>query len=166
MPPLPEDEDQPRRRPRLGFEDEAGERLGWDGDRIDRPGSRVRAADAVAGPAIALMVVGGLAVALALLGLAAHLAGVALLPLPAGREATDQMVEAVTGVVGAVLLLCWGGIVLSGAILMKGLKAYGYAMATSIIAMLPCGVCCLLGLPFGIWSLVVLSRPEVRNAFG
>jgi hypothetical protein len=49
--------------------------------------------------------------------------------------------------------------------MMKQLKNYGLAMTGSIIAMLPCSVCCLLGLPFGIWSLVVLNNPEVKEAF-
>jgi len=38
-------------------------------------------------------------------------------------------------------------------------------MAGSIVAMVPCNICCLLGLPFGIWALVVIVRPEVKDAF-
>jgi hypothetical protein len=39
-------------------------------------------------------------------------------------------------------------------------------MAASIIAMIPCvSPCCLLGLPIGIWALVVLMKPEVKSAF-
>ena len=53
-----------------------------------------------------------------------------------------------------------------GAWQMLRLRSYGSAIAGSILAMLnfqEC--CCLLGIPFGIWSLVVLSRPGVRDAF-
>ena len=43
-------------------------------------------------------------------------------------------------------------------------EAYGAALVASILAMLvPPGN--LLGFPIGIWSLVVLARPEVREAF-
>jgi hypothetical protein len=57
-------------------------------------------------------------------------------------------------------------VVLIGAIKMKGLENYGFAMAASIIALIPCvSPCCLLGIPFGIWSLVVLSDPIVKSSF-
>jgi hypothetical protein len=47
---------------------------------------------------------------------------------------------------------------------MMRLEAYGAALLASIFAMLvPPGN--LLGFPIGIWSLVVLARPEVREAF-
>jgi hypothetical protein len=38
-------------------------------------------------------------------------------------------------------------------------------MVASIFAMLPCNPCCLLGLPIGIWALVVLSNEDVKDAF-
>ena len=48
---------------------------------------------------------------------------------------------------------------------MKRLQAYGLAIAASILAMIvaPCN---LIGLPIGIWALVVLSQRDVRAAFG
>ena len=56
--------------------------------------------------------------------------------------------------------------ILFGALKMKKLESYGLAMAASIIAMIPCfSPCCLLGLPIGIWAVVVLSKPEVKSAF-
>jgi hypothetical protein len=27
------------------------------------------------------------------------------------------------------------------------------------------GPCCIVGIPFGIWAIVVLSKPEVKRAF-
>jgi hypothetical protein len=34
------------------------------------------------------------------------------------------------------------------------------------MALIPClGPCYILGIPAGIWALVVLARPEVREAF-
>jgi hypothetical protein len=53
-----------------------------------------------------------------------------------------------------------------GAFQMMKLRNYGFAIAAAIIACIPCyGSCCCVGLPFGIWSLVLLNRPEVKSAF-
>jgi hypothetical protein len=39
-------------------------------------------------------------------------------------------------------------------------------MTASVIAMIPCiSPCCIVGLPIGIWAMVVLSKPEVKSAF-
>jgi hypothetical protein len=39
-------------------------------------------------------------------------------------------------------------------------------MTASILALAPCiSPCCLVGLPIGIWALVVLSKPEVKSSF-
>lgn len=49
---------------------------------------------------------------------------------------------------------------------MKELDQWGICVAASILAMVPCiSPCCIVGLPVGIWSLVVLTRPEVKAAF-
>jgi hypothetical protein len=49
---------------------------------------------------------------------------------------------------------------------MKRLESHGLAVTASILAMLPCtSPCCIIGLPLGIWALVVLSKPEVKSAF-
>ncbi|MFV1963893.1 MAG: serine/threonine-protein kinase [Pirellulaceae bacterium] len=39
-------------------------------------------------------------------------------------------------------------------------------LAVSVLSMLPLGLSFVVGLPAGIWSLIVLSRPEVVQAFG
>jgi hypothetical protein len=39
-------------------------------------------------------------------------------------------------------------------------------MSTAIMALIPLmAYCYLLSLPFGIWAIVVLRRPDVRDAF-
>ncbi|MBM3891311.1 MAG: serine/threonine protein kinase, partial [Verrucomicrobia bacterium] len=53
-------------------------------------------------------------------------------------------------------------LIMVGAQKMKRLESYGWAVTASIIAILGGGI----GLPFGIWALVVLIRPEVKAAFG
>ena len=57
------------------------------------------------------------------------------------------------------------GLIFYGANEMKNLRNYNLAMAASVVAMLPCGYCCCVGLAVGIWSLVVLMKPEVKAAF-
>ena len=59
-----------------------------------------------------------------------------------------------------------GLIVLAGAISMMQLRWYPLAIIASVLAMIPVvSPCCLLGLPFGIWSLIVLMQPDVRQSF-
>jgi amino acid transporter len=54
-------------------------------------------------------------------------------------------------------------VILGGVRLMK-LSGPVLPIISSVLAMIPCtvGLCCLLGLPAGIWALVVINRPEVR----
>jgi phage FluMu protein Com len=71
-------------------------------------------------------------------------------------------IATVFGVIGLIMSI----LLLIGAIKMKALENYGLAMTASIIAMIPCtSPCCFLGLPFGIWALVVLSDPVVKASF-
>ncbi len=56
--------------------------------------------------------------------------------------------------------------IIYAALKMKDLKQWNLAVVASILAMLPCiSPCCIIGLPIGIWSLVVLMRPDVKAAF-
>lgn len=127
------------------------------------------AAAKVSGPAIGLIVT-------AILGLLANVVGL-LWQLVAGKAAappqgmTQQMeqifkVYAAFGMVSSFIAIALAVLILIGALKMKKLEGYGLAMTASIVAMIPCiSPCCLLGLPIGIWSLVVLSKPEVKSAF-
>ena len=58
-----------------------------------------------------------------------------------------------------------GILVILGAAKMLRLKSYGLAVATGILALLPCTLGFPVGLVMGIWALVVLRRPEVQAAF-
>ena len=82
------------------------------------------------------------------------------------KEAWANMFSGTIGVVSGVIALLLSGLIFFGAMKMKKLESYGLAMTASIIAMIPCfSPCCLIGLPIGIWALVVLSKPEVKSAF-
>lgn len=54
--------------------------------------------------------------------------------------------------------------IITGASKMKQLESYRQALLISIIGLVPC-TCCIVGLPIGIWSLVVINSPEVRSYF-
>jgi predicted Ser/Thr protein kinase/outer membrane lipoprotein-sorting protein len=63
--------------------------------------------------------------------------------------------------VAASWLILLTTLITVGALKMKRLESYGWAIAASIIAIIGGAI----GLPFGIWALVVLSQPDVRAAF-
>jgi hypothetical protein len=58
-----------------------------------------------------------------------------------------------------------GGTIILGALQMKNLDNLTFAITASIVAMLPCHYCCLIGIPFGIWALIVLNQTDVKSAF-
>jgi predicted Zn finger-like uncharacterized protein len=154
-----EDEVRPRRRARYEDQDDAR--------------SAVRSL--VLPPAICMLVYGILVVVLELLILVGNLLR--------GKEAVKQeaaqfqfgpqQVDAQTletawpfilGLVGVLALI--GLLVAFSGIQMMRFKTYGLALTGSIVAMLifyPC--CCVLGLPVGIWSIIILSRQDVKSAF-
>ena len=68
-------------------------------------------------------------------------------------------------VVPSLLGIATGVLIILGALKMKNLQSYGLAMTASILAMLPCTYAFLIGIPMGIWALVVLTKPEVKAAF-
>lgn len=55
--------------------------------------------------------------------------------------------------------------IMIGAVSMLRLKWYPIALGGTILALLPCGPCCILSLPFGLWGLMVISDITVRSAF-
>lgn len=126
------------------------------------------AARMVAGPAIGLIVVASVALALVLLNLVLTVSGANTFQMEKFGGQAPEIVKFMQGpgaIIGVVIGLVIYGLVLFGAIKMKKLESYGLAMTASILALLPCSACCLVGLPFGIWALVVLSKPEVKSAF-
>ena len=125
------------------------------------------AAERVKGPAIGLIAVAVLGALLQITSLILHLAGASIMAnsrMP--NQAWANMFSGTIGVVSGVIGLLVSGVIFFGATKMKNLESYGLAMAASIIAMIPCfSPCCLLGLPIGIWAVVILSKPEVKSAF-
>lgn len=123
------------------------------------------AAQKVSAPATALMIAGGLGVAMQLLSSAGNLLGVGAGAFQQ-RQAMGMLLTGGANVAMSLIGIVVGGLVVYGAVKMKNLENHGLSMAAAIIAMIPCiSPCCVLGLPFGIWAIVVLSDPSVKAAF-
>jgi len=130
------------------------------------PGA-ANAVDQVSGPAIGLIVVACLSLAVALLNLILNLTMTSLFPMPADGPSPEIMkfAQGIGGIIGAGVAFAIYGTMLFGAIKMKKLQSYGLAMTAAILGLLPCSICCLAGLPIGIWALVALNKPGVKSAF-
>lgn len=142
------------------------------GAAVSDEAGRARALQMVAGPAIGLIIVGALGIFLSLLSVVMNLANSGENPLlngAAGNPQVAQILQTFSGTVGiladVVEGLAWVGVLL-GALKLRNLKNFGFCMAASIIAMIPCLCpCCVAGLPIGIWALVVMNKPEVKPFF-
>jgi hypothetical protein len=146
------------------------------------------AASKVSGPAIALIVVGVVYVLMALFGLANSTRMLMAGPGEVESQLTEEqrqqfeqlksqgidimkIVQAGGGTMGlvfSILHAAVAGAIIVGAQKMKNLQSRGMAMTAAILAMIPCltpSVCCILGLPMGIWALVTLNDPVVKSSF-
>jgi hypothetical protein len=125
-------------------------------------------ADRVKGPAIAVIIAMALGILAALAGLVFNMLGVAL-PQPAeiaDEQQTWIAIQGTVGVISSIVGMIVAVVVIIGCVRMMKLQSYGFALTAMILAMIPCiSPCCLLGLPFGIWGVVVLSDQHVKTAF-
>jgi len=84
-----------------------------------------------------------------------------------GAEWLAPLMSGTIGIITSLIGIAVGAFIIYAMLQMRALKSHGMVMAATILAMIPCiSPCCILGLPFGIWSLVVLLKPEVKAAFG
>jgi hypothetical protein len=82
-----------------------------------------------------------------------------------GRNATSEQANAVLAIVLFLSMATATVAALFGGLSMLKLQNRLVAMAGSIAIMPGTCFCCLLGFPMGVWSLLVLMRPEVKAAF-
>jgi hypothetical protein len=160
--PGPDDDDRPR-RPRDDYEDED--------DRPRRRRRRTRedviddARRAVHLPGLLSAIVCLLAIAYHAVDLAVTLANPQLLknnPLMFGQPPPPP--EQIVAVKAFVFL--YALVAAAGSFAMMRLKARPFAMTAMAMQLVPClGPCCLLTLPLGIWGLVVLNNPDVKDGF-
>lgn len=127
----------------------------------------------VKGPAIAMLVNGALIALFSLFGTLQHLLGKKpeMPPMPPEVPPwVPEFIQTMQGPVGLaanIFSVLVGAFIILGSIKMMKLQSRGLAVATAVVSMIPCltGCCCILGLPFGIWAMVVLNKPEVKSSF-
>jgi len=133
--------------------------------RIAMPPS-APALERVSGPAMALIVMGAIGALFAVGGALFNLLAAGLGIGEQDGELLPFAVGAGLQVVGALVGLAKSGVMIYGGLQMKNLQSHSLAMTAAILAVIPCiSSCCCLEIPFGIWALMVLNEPEVRNAF-
>jgi hypothetical protein len=88
---------------------------------------------------------------------------------PSAPEFVQQIQR---GAVGPVATALQGGFVLLNLFIiacgvqMMTLRSWGLAVTGSVLAMINIGsCCCVLGIPVGLWSLAVLTSPDVMTIF-
>jgi hypothetical protein len=125
-------------------------------------------------PAIGILVAGALSACISLYGAVAGLMGSASkTEIPPGMPPeTERLLKTYLTTLEPLtiplnlLTLLLGIVTLLAGVKMLQRRAYGLVMTGVILGMIPClSGCCCIGLPFGIWALIVLSNPEVRNSF-
>ena len=123
------------------------------------------------GPAIALIIAGslnGMIGLLALLGGLIRLSGLGggeSLPVD-DAERIGYMTSTVVTYAMSLLSLLLAPVIIYGAVKMMNAKNYRAARIASILVIIPFTSCCfLVGIPMGIWALVILGKPEVKAAF-
>lgn len=157
-----EDDDRPR-RPRD------------DDDDYDRPRRRRRTRDDVIDDARRAVFLPALLSAIAcILSILFHVADTAfiianpnamqnnpLMKMGGGQPPPIEVIYA-----GKAFVLVYGLVALAGSFAMMRLKARPFAVTAMVLQIVPClGACCLLTLPLGIWGLIVLNNPDVKDGF-
>ena len=79
----------------------------------------------------------------------------------------DAIVMFILSVAACALYFLSHVVVFYGAIQMLRFRSPAIARAAAIISVFPfCSPLFVVGIPVGIWALIVLSKPEIRAAFG
>jgi len=91
------------------------------------------------------------------------------LPLVVGAmfwcSRNDEVSPPFAGIVACVILLAASSLILWGALRMRRGESLGMSRLAAVLGMI-IGPGYLIGWPAGIWALAVLTRPEVKAAFG
>jgi hypothetical protein len=136
-----------------------------------------RAKRSVAGPASWLRVIGGLSAFCGILGVVGTIAFAVwfannpqnLRGNPNAANQAEMIVNLVILGVASAFSVVFGGLLMYGAMKMGRLESHGWAMAASVLpltSVVLCGICGIATvMPFGIWALVALARPDVQEGF-
>jgi hypothetical protein len=113
-------------------------------------------------PAITLLVLASIMLALILLSMP----GQVLRMRAIDTTTPEGQGELVGSIVALVVWIVFTIAILWGSVAMLRLNRYRDAVVGAVLSMIPvCSPCFVLGIPFGIWAIIVLLRPEVRARF-
>jgi hypothetical protein len=115
-----------------------------------------------------LMVTAGIGAVFCVLSLLLNILGVGIgaATSETGEEQAYNLFSGAIGIASAIIGLGVAGFILYGALQMKSLRNHSLALFAAIAAMIPCvSPCCVIGLPVGIWAVMVLNKTEVKAAF-
>ena len=86
--------------------------------------------------------------------------------MPPWMEEFQKGSHGPTALIFGVGGIIYCAVIIFASIQMLKMRMWGFALAGAIMSMINCvNLCCCLGLPFGIWALVVLLDQEVKAAF-
>jgi hypothetical protein len=132
------------------------------------PPSAPNASQQVSGPAIGLLITGIIGGIFSLASFFSISIGTGLSTLwwEGFPERYEELWEGAFGIGGSLVGVGVAALIIYAALKMRELSQWGLAVAASVLAMIPCiSPCCIIGLPIGIWSLVVITKPEIKAAF-
>ncbi len=113
-------------------------------------------------PAIFLLVLSALFLGLLLLSLPGQVLRLSKID----ASTPEGMGELMGAVVALVAWVGWMLAIIAGSTCMLRMKGIAGAWIAAIAAVVPvCSPCVVLGIPFGIWAIVLLCQPEVRARF-
>jgi hypothetical protein len=116
----------------------------------------------VQAPAIAFILIGILGIGGVLIG-----AGVAVVDFLESRQRPGEIIQVLFLLAACGLGLGLLGVVIAGGLCMKSLRRRGLALAAAYIVtgLSIAGCYGILFYPFGIWALILLYQPQVRDVF-
>jgi hypothetical protein len=121
-------------------------------------------------PAIGLIITGSLNIILGILVVLSALLQTANGAFDRGFKSDAEQIGYYTGFIGPTLIgvisIIFAPIIIFGGIKLLGGKSRTLAICAAVLATIPLSSCCFIaGSIFGIWTLVVLMKPDVKAFF-
>jgi uncharacterized integral membrane protein len=116
------------------------------------------------GPAIGLIVCNVLSLIYSVVNAAGLLINLANGTMQFPTDPAERVGFLIGMVVGGGLVCIVPLISLIGSIQMLRGKSRAWSMTGAITGMLPCSACCLGSFGFGLWALIVLNQPDVKQS--
>ncbi len=116
-------------------------------------------------PAAGLIAAGGIN-CLAIVGMAAAIIFSTISEGLSGRLITFSFLPGAMKLIIIAFMTAYVVLIILGAWNLMQLRSHRMAFWGSILAMFPFSAGALIGLPMGIWALILLNRDEIKNAFG